>query len=70
MLKFIRDNTFLDEPGKPDFTLYLVLLNRPFHKAMFTDLHSRADVLICADGAANRLYDSFIESERFFNSLN
>jgi len=64
MLKFIRDNTFLDEPGKPDFTLYLIVLNRPFKLDMFKDLSSRADVIICADGAANRLYDAFDEKDR------
>ena len=59
MLKFVRDNRFLDTDERPDFVLYLILLNRPFEKDVFLDLYSRATIFICADGGANRLYDSF-----------
>ena len=59
MLRFIRDNTFLDVDEKPDFFLYLILLNRPFNKDVFLDLYSKATIFICADGGTNRLYDSF-----------
>jgi len=62
-LRFIRDNTFLDDEEKPDFFLYLILLNRPFVKQMFVDLHSKISFFICADGGTNYLYDSFSSDE-------
>lgn len=65
MPKFIRDNTFLDADQKPDFFLYLILLNRPFNKDVFLDLYAKTTIFICADGGTNRLYDSFAsDSER------
>jgi hypothetical protein len=59
MLSFIRDNTFLDSEGKPEFLLYLILLNRPFEKDIFLDLYNKATIFICADGGTNRLFDCF-----------
>ena len=63
MLKFLRDNRFLDTKEKPPFFLYLLVLNQPVHKEMFLDLHTRASYLICADGGANRLYHAFETTE-------
>lgn len=63
MLRLVRDNTFLDSEEKPDFFLYLILLNRPFNKAQFLDLYHKATIFICADGGTNRLYDSFSSEE-------
>jgi len=56
MLRFIRDNSFLDDPDKPNFILYLIILNRPLNKEILTDLYMKATVVICADGGSNRLY--------------
>ena len=67
MLRFIRDNTFLDSPNKPEFFLYLILLNRPFERNIFLDLYNKATIFICADGGTNRLFDSFTESERYLS---
>lgn len=65
MLRFIRDNTFLDEYEKPSFILYLIILNWPIKKEIFIDLYDKASFVICADGGANRLYQAFDkESER------
>lgn len=64
-LRFIRDNTFLDQDGKPEFFLYLILLNRPFLKSMLLDLYKKTSFFICADGGTNYLYDAFkTEEER------
>lgn len=68
MLRFVRDNTFLDQEGKPEFFLYLILLNRPFVKSTFIDLFNKSTIFICADGGTNWLYDSFpTEEERYLS---
>ncbi len=65
-LRFIRDNTFLDKEEKPEFFLYLILLNRPFINNMFLDLYKKTGFFICADGGTNYLYDNFkTEEERY-----
>ena len=63
MTKFVRDNRFFDSNEKPPFFVYLLVLNQPVHKEMFVDLHSRASLLLCADGGANRIYHAFDTSE-------
>ena len=65
MLRFIRDNTFLDNDQKPSFLLYLIILNRPINKDIFIDLYHKANMVICADGGTNRLFSAFEnESQR------
>lgn len=66
-MKYIRDNTFLDAVAKPDFVLYLILLNRPFIKSTFIDLYTKSTIFICADGGTNQLYDSFSTEEDRYN---
>jgi len=64
-LRFIRDNTFLDQEEKPSFFLYLILLNRPFSENMFKDIYNKTSFFICADGGTNYLYDTLkTEEER------
>ena len=59
------DNRFLDgvdlEEDKigGSKTINLVVLNRPMHFEPFKNLHLKCNgVFICADGGANRLFDS------------
>jgi thiamine pyrophosphokinase len=52
------DFTFLDQAEKQyDYTV-LIILNRPIHKDQYKDLKDKVDYIICADGAANRMYDN------------
>ena len=37
----------------------MILLNRPYHKQTLIDLYDKSSLVVCADGAINRLYDSF-----------
>lgn len=69
MLRFIRDNTFLDIDDKPDFALYLIILNRPLNKEIFCDLYKKASIVICADGGANRLFNLFKEDIERYNFI-
>lgn len=54
------DFTFLDTSEKKTFTV-LIALNRPILKELFDKLKDKIDYIICADGASNRMYDSFGE---------
>ena len=61
-LRFIRDNRFLDMHGQTEDTkLSLILLNRPYHKSTLIDLFQKASHVVCADGATNRLYNTFTD---------
>ena len=53
----IVDLTFLD--AKKEITRYtvLIILNRPLIKEFYLRLRDLSNFIICADGAANRLYD-------------
>lgn len=62
-LRFNRDNTFLDTEDKPEFFLYMILLNRPFALEMFLDIFPKIRFFVCADGGANHLHDSFPNEE-------
>lgn len=52
------DLTFLDSLEKQSFTV-LIILNRPIIKELYYKLKDKIDFIICADGAANRVYDDF-----------
>ena len=41
---------------KYDYTV-MIILNRPIHVEQFIKLRNICDYVICADGAANRLYE-------------
>lgn len=64
MLKFLRDNSYLDSSEKPSFHVYLILLNRPFHYDQLVLFYQKATCVICADGGANRLYDAMKNDEQ------
>ena len=54
----VIDFTFLDSNEKKyDYTV-LIILNRPIITEQYKDLIQKVDYVICADGAANRIYDS------------
>jgi hypothetical protein len=53
----IIDFTFLDTDEKRYLKTVLIILNRPILPQMYLDLKSKIDLIICADGAANRMYD-------------
>lgn len=57
----IRDNTFLNHDsadGSSQNKISFILLNRPFKLKHFLRIYSPEYQLICADGGANRLYDT------------
>jgi hypothetical protein len=51
------DFSFLDSDDDKYCYIVLVVLNRPIVKELYLDLKNRVDYVICADGAANRMYD-------------
>jgi hypothetical protein len=53
----IIDFSFLDQTYKKYNYTVLIILNRPLLKEQFIDLKDKVDYIICADGAANRMYD-------------
>lgn len=54
----IVDFSFFDLSEKKNLYTVLVILNRPIIKSMFLKLKEKVDYVICADGAANRMYDN------------
>ena len=54
----IIDFSFLDTNEKKNLYTVLVILNRPILNTMFLKLKEKVDYVICADGAANRMYDN------------
>ena len=53
----IVDFSFLDQNDRRYTHTVLIVLNRPILKEQFVDLKNKVDYVICADGAANRMYD-------------
>ncbi|CAI2377737.1 unnamed protein product [Moneuplotes crassus] len=71
----IHDTTYLDlifseeefkEIAKEDlpFKITLMLVNRPITHEIFDPLYKFASNIICCDGASNRLYHAFSDSDR------
>ena len=64
--KFNRDNSFLDGKDKsPEVNAFLIILNQPLNKQLFLHLYNKSNMLLCADGGANHLFNLFnSDSER------
>jgi hypothetical protein len=54
----VIDFSFLDVLEKRNLFTILIILNRPIIKDLFLKLKEKVDFIICADGAANRMYDN------------
>jgi hypothetical protein len=54
----VIDFSFFDIPEKRNLYTVLIILNRPIIKDLFMKLRDKVDFVICADGAANRMYDN------------
>ena len=52
------DFSFLDVKEKKYSYTVLIVLNRPIIKQLYINLKDKIDFIICADGAANRMYDN------------
>jgi hypothetical protein len=53
----IVDFTFLDAKEEKIKYTVLIILNRPIIRDFYFKLRNLSNFIICADGAANRLYD-------------
>jgi hypothetical protein len=54
----IIDFSFFDVPEKKNLYSVLIILNRPIIESLYLKLKEKVDFVICADGAANRMYDN------------
>jgi uncharacterized Rossmann fold enzyme len=54
----IVDLSFFDSTEKKNLYTVLIILNRPIIKQLYLKLKEKVDFVICADGAANRMYDN------------
>jgi|LauGreDrversion4_2_1035121.scaffolds.fasta_scaffold386196_3 hypothetical protein len=54
----VIDFSFFDFPEKKNLYTVLIILNRPIITNLFSKLREKVDFVICADGAANRMYDN------------
>ena len=54
----IIDFSFFDVPEKKNLYTVLIILNRPIIENLYLKLKEKVDFVICADGAANRMYDN------------
>ena len=61
---FDKENISLINKATLPFRLSLILLNRPIDKDIFIPLYNYASFIILWDGASNRLYKIFEDSER------
>ncbi|KXN73796.1 Thiamin pyrophosphokinase [Conidiobolus coronatus NRRL 28638] len=55
------------DPNSKNYPIALIILNQPipeYQSRLFENLWSKADVILCADGGANRLYDYLKASNR------
>lgn len=63
-IKNLIDFSFLDiNETKKQISSVLIILNRPINKEMFIELRPNIDFIICADGAANRMYDNLAKDK-------
>lgn len=53
----IVDLTFLDAKDEKIKYTVLIVLNRPLIREFFLRIRNISDFIMCADGAANRIYD-------------
>ena len=53
----IVDLSFLDAKDEKLKYTVLIILNRPLIKEFYFRIREIADFIMCADGAANRIYD-------------
>ena len=62
------DFSFLDSEEKTFAYTVMIILNRPINKDLFLLLKNKSDYVICADGAANQVYDAFdLKNEKYDN---
>jgi hypothetical protein len=54
----IIDFSFFDVAEKKNLYTVLIILNRPIIKSLYLKLKQKVDFVICADGAANRMFDN------------
>ena len=54
----VIDFSFLDVLEKRNLLTILIIFNRPIIKDLFLKLKGKVVLIICADGAANRMYDN------------
>ena len=59
---------FLDVPKKSKSFIIIILLNWSFDLDIYIHLYKLSDLVICADGASNKLYD--LNEERKYLFLN
>lgn len=61
--KIIYDLSILDPEyiDKHNHKVILIVLNRPIQKEKISFLSKKADLIICADGGANRYYEALGE---------
>ena len=57
----VIDFSFLDTTERKYDYIISIILNTPFIIEQYIDLIQKVDYIICADGAANRIYDCIKE---------
>ena len=64
MIENIVDFSFLDAKDEKIKYTVLIVLNRPLIKEFYLKIRDISDFIICADGAANRIYDIIDKNEQ------